>query len=216
MDNNELYKYKKYKKKYLELKNNNNMTGGSLDDTQTIQQIGYIRLPDENIVASNGIKKVKLNSKLLKSGLYKEKHFTIIFTVISINEDSSLKLQGIQQAKVHTKEPRLIQLKNVPSDHIEVHEDGDSVDNVYPRNIPDVSQQTCIIIYFPEDDRQKFQNIVNEVYPVTVNSLEYNLQTILFDVLSVDGKYCEIQSGNYYFGRFPTKYLLFGEIHLKK
>ena len=64
--------------------------------------------------------------------------------------------------------------------------------------------------------RQKFQNIVNEVYPVTINSLEYNLQTILFDVLSVDGKYCEIQSGNYYFGRFPTKYLLFGEVHLKK
>ena len=208
MDINNFFKnFIKYQNKYLNLKNN--MTGGN-SDSSSLLNIYYRRIP-----TTKDLKIVKLNNSLINEGLYKDFHFGIIYSVMKINEDNTYNLQGIKLATNVLKEGRLINLSNVPEEHLNIVEDGKTIVELYPRNIPPENKSKCIITYFPESDRQKINKMVSQIYPTSVTSIEAKLPTILFDVLSFDGEYCEIKHDKFYYGRFPTKYLLFGEEHLK-
>ena len=197
--------YIKYKNKYLNLKND--MDGGNV--TNPLLNIFYNRIPGNN----EGLKLVKLKEEV--NELYKDFHFGIIYYVVKANKDGSLNLQGIKQSTNLGKEPRLVNLKNVPDDHLIIVQEGKNLLDLYPRIKPPQDQSKCIIIYFLESDRQKINKMVSQIYPTSIKSIEANLPTILFEVLSIDGDYCEIKHDKFYYGRFPTKYLLFGEEHLK-
>tara|TARA_B100001248_G_scaffold241934_1_gene209063 strand:- start:27 stop:671 length:645 start_codon:yes stop_codon:yes gene_type:complete len=209
MDNKDYYyNYMKYKNKYFNLKNSSNLIGGN---NNKILRIYFSRRPEQSIVPSNSIKKVTLKNELISLDLYKNFHFGIIFDVIAENQDGTMILQGIKKSKNHSNEPRLINYENVPAEHLNIVEDGEPLIRLYPRIKPSDDKKKCIITYFPEEDRSKIEKIINSKFPISVNSLEHNLQTLVFDVLSIDGDFCEIEYENFYFGRYPTKYLLFGE-----
>lgn len=211
MINDFLNDLKKIQNKYLNL---NDMIGGDRK-IETLPKIYYNRVPNEEEIHEDGILKVKLNETLISAKLYKNFHFGMIYQVIRINKDSTLNLQGLKQAVNINKEPRLINLRNVPNEHTIIIEDGKSIVELYPRNIPSSENSKCIIIYFSESDRPKIKKMVTQLFPTSINSIEADLHKILFDVLSIDDKYCEIKHKQFYFGRFPTQYLMFGKQYKK-
>ena len=211
MNNSSNYKnYLKYKNKYLNLKQKVNSTEREPMGIFNLRQISN---PEIN---SNGIRKVKLSEKLITSDSYKNNlnYFTIVFDVIKQNPDKTLNLQGMI-ASSSKSEPFVVNLKNIPPSHVVLIEDGSDRAIVDDRKKPPLDKSKCIIVYFPEKDRSKFDKLNRTLFPLSLNNLEKNIQTIVFNVLSIDDNYCEIKYKDFYFGSYPTKYLLFGAEHKK-
>lgn len=207
--NSDYEKFLKYKNKYLNLKQKVNSTN------KKPMRIFNLRQISNSNVNTDGIRKVKLLEVLMKSSIYDLKYYPILFDVIKQNKDSTYNLQGMLPAKNHMNEPTVLNLKNIPIAHVVIVEDGLPRSKVDNRKKPPLDKSKCIIVYFPEEDRNKFEKLNNTLFPLSLNNLEKNLQTILFNVLSLDGDYCEIKYKDFYFGSYPTKYLLFGSEHKK-
>lgn len=207
--NSDYEKFIKYKNKYLNLKQKVNTTD------KKPMRILNLRQVNNSTVKSNGIQKVKLLEAFMKSSIYNLKYYPLVFDVITQNKDDTYNLQGMVPSKNHLNEPTVVNLKNIPISHVETIEDGSPRSKIDNRNKPPLDKSKCIIVYFPEENRAKFDKLNSTLFPLSLNNLEKNLQTILFNVLSLDGEYCEIKYKDFYFGSYPTKYLLFGSEHKK-